>query len=144
MQTVSLHSLQDQAKAEDESLLGELLVQSQTTATSATARLESQDIAISAIISVEAIRGQRVFVLDVDMEEQNNLSDISALGFYASYPHRHPAELKSQGTISSGGARNLGFTAYPVRSQRILEDSEDTEISLPRTGQTARLEAPPA
>ena len=128
--TVSLHSLQDQAKAEDESLLGELLVQSQTTATSATARLESQDIAISAIISVEAIRGQRVFVLDVDMEEQNNLPGISAPGFYASYPHRHPhrhpAELKGQGTISSSGAHNLRFTAYPVRSRRTLEDSEDS------------------
>lgn len=102
---VTLHKLQGHASAEDETDLKEILLKSQDTVERGTAWLEIGDVKISATISVEMIRGQRVLVLDVGMEQQSDLAADSH--FYASYlrsrpdSHLRPALLQTSEAASS-------------------------------------------
>jgi hypothetical protein len=97
--TVGLHSLPDRTKAMDLSFLaGEFLTVSENLADSATdsatAILVSGDIVISAKISVEAVRGRHVFVLDLDIKREIDRAGHLERHFFASLPHRLPAGVE--------------------------------------------------
>jgi hypothetical protein len=85
---VCLHLLENHAKAKDEANLEELILHSQNTATSGAATLESVDLSISATISVEIVRGQRLFVLKVELEKNHEMPSESELGYFALDPRR--------------------------------------------------------
>ena len=110
--TVSLHPLEAYMTAEDESVLKQILEESQSTAISTTARLEAVSSVISAAISVEDIRGQRVFVLDVDMEQQDDPSESPA-------SYSSAVEYAGHETLSLVGVQELRSAEYPIRLRQI-------------------------
>jgi hypothetical protein len=112
--TVSLHPLETYTTAENESVLKQTLRESQSKAISTTAMLVAVSSVISVTVSVEDIRGQRIFVLAVDIEQQDDPSESPAL-YSSTVEHEHE-------TLSLVGVQELRSAVYPIRLRQIPGD----------------------
>jgi hypothetical protein len=128
---VSLHLLEDHTKAKDEATLKRLILKSQSAPSSPTSKMKAGDQSISAAIRVEMIRGQRVFVLDVEMEDKDDVADGSDLGYFASYPDRRLTVLERHRSVLAGSGE-ASRTGGSLRSTSRIGRTDDVDVTLSR------------
>lgn len=129
--TICLHLLDDQCSAKDERRLEELIVEDRFVGAATTARRQAGGIAISASITIETIRGQRIFVVDVYAEAGAGIEAHPSPRVEPKERQTTTGHLTSRDQLPSSRRHARTIPVLLVRS-RLLEDTRGKQ-SVDRT-----------